>query len=103
LSEQNVDETKKVVDEEAAKIAKILDANRPISITPEQFNTWQSNTQKQIEALPQGSRNFLAFADLVPGIVFSERSDGSTNIRSGALATGSAARSLCGAGSSPSV
>ena len=41
-------------------------------------------SQKQIEALPQGSRNFLAFADTVPGIVFEERSDGSTNIRSGA-------------------
>lgn len=40
-------------------------------------------TQRQIEALPQSSRNFLAFADTVPGIVFSERSDGSTNIRSG--------------------
>ncbi|MEO8160701.1 MAG: TonB-dependent receptor [Arenimonas sp.] len=27
-------------------------------------------TPKQIEALPQGSRNFLAFADTVPGMVF---------------------------------
>lgn len=41
-------------------------------------------TQKQIDALPQASRNFLAFADIVPGIVFSTRDDGSTNVRSGA-------------------
>lgn len=64
MSEQKVDETKKVVDEEAAKIAKILDANRPISITPEQFNTWQSNTQKQIEALVQKQNEvFLKFTE----------------------------------------
>lgn len=41
-------------------------------------------TQKQIDALPQGSRNFLAFADTVPGMVFVERADGSTQLRSGA-------------------
>src|SRR5690606_14571584 len=28
-------------------------------------------TNKQITALPQGTRNFLAFADIVPGIKFS--------------------------------
>lgn len=41
-------------------------------------------SQKQIEALPQGSRNFLAFADIVPGVVFNTASDGSTSLRSGA-------------------
>src|SRR5690606_2585125 len=41
-------------------------------------------TPKQIEALPQGTRNFLAFADTVPGVQFSQASDGSTRLRSGA-------------------
>lgn len=40
-------------------------------------------SQKQIEALPQGSRNFLAFADIVPGVTFSTGQDGSTSLRSG--------------------
>ena len=42
-------------------------------------------TPRQIEALPQGSRNFLAFADIVPGMVFSTLGgDGSTKLRGGA-------------------
>jgi outer membrane receptor protein involved in Fe transport len=41
-------------------------------------------TQKQIEALPQASRNFLAFADTVPGMIFEQGQDGSTKLRSGA-------------------
>jgi len=41
-------------------------------------------TRKQIEALPQGSRNFLGFADIVPGVQFSTGNDGSTSLRSGA-------------------
>jgi hypothetical protein len=42
-------------------------------------------TQKQIDALPQASRNFLAFADIVPGMVFSTLGgDGSTKLRGGA-------------------
>ena len=41
-------------------------------------------TPKQIEVLPQGSRNFLAFADTVPGMVFSSSSDGtSSKLRGG--------------------
>jgi len=39
---------------------------------------------KQIEALPQNSRNFLAFADIVPGVQFVTKSDGSTQLKSGA-------------------
>lgn len=39
---------------------------------------------KQINALPQGQRNFLAFADTVPGVVFSQESDGSQKVRGGA-------------------
>ena len=40
-------------------------------------------TQRQIAALPQNSRNFLAFADTVPGVVFETRSDGSSQLRAG--------------------
>ena len=40
-------------------------------------------SMKQIDALPQNSRNFLAFADTVPGMVFSD--DGNeARLRSGA-------------------
>jgi len=41
-------------------------------------------SQKQIEALPQGTRNFLAFADTVPGMQFSVDDSGNTKVRSGA-------------------
>jgi outer membrane receptor protein involved in Fe transport len=44
--------------------------------------TYISN--KQIESLPQGTRNFLAFADTVPGVQFVQSGNGSTSIRSGA-------------------
>lgn len=39
---------------------------------------------KQIEALPQGTRNFLAFADTVPGMQFQVDESGNTRVRSGA-------------------
>lgn len=41
-------------------------------------------SQKQIELLPQNSRNFLAFADLVPGMEFSTSNNGESQLRSGA-------------------
>ena len=44
--------------------------------------TYVSN--RQIEALPQNSRNFLAFADTVPGMVFTTEPNGNTRLRSGA-------------------
>src|SRR5690606_13076432 len=40
-------------------------------------------SQRQIESLPQASRNFLAFADIVPGVTFSTGAEGSTSLRSG--------------------
>ncbi|MHB8912833.1 MAG: TonB-dependent receptor, partial [Lysobacter sp.] len=40
-------------------------------------------SNRQIQALPQASRNFLAFADIVPGVVFNTGTDGSTSLRSG--------------------
>ncbi|WP_342315275.1 TonB-dependent receptor [Lysobacter sp. FW306-1B-D06B] len=39
---------------------------------------------KQIDMLPQNSRNFLSFVDLAPGMEFQQGADGSTRIRSGA-------------------
>ncbi|MCL1633811.1 TonB-dependent receptor [Luteimonas sp. SX5] len=39
---------------------------------------------KQIESLPQGTRNFLAFADTVPGVQFVVSGNGSATVRSGA-------------------
>src|SRR5690606_32940319 len=37
-------------------------------------------SQKQIESLPQGTRNFLAFADTVPGMQFIQDAAGNTRL-----------------------
>ena len=39
---------------------------------------------KQIDMLPQNSRNFLAFADTVPGMLFDDHNQNESQIRSGA-------------------
>lgn len=39
---------------------------------------------EQINKLPQNTRNFLAFADLAPGVQFKQGNDGSTKIKGGA-------------------
>jgi len=44
-------------------------------------------SQKQIESLPQGTRNFLAFADIVPGVQFIQDAGGNTKLRSGGQPT----------------
>ncbi|MBY8826645.1 TonB-dependent receptor [Hephaestia mangrovi] len=41
-------------------------------------------SQHQIEALPQNNRNFLAFADLAPGVQFISDAAGNTSLRGGA-------------------
>ncbi len=41
-------------------------------------------TPQKIEALPQTNRNFLSFADTVPGVIFEQGADDSTKLRSGA-------------------
>jgi outer membrane receptor protein involved in Fe transport len=40
---------------------------------------------RQIEQLPQSTRNFLEFADTVPGMAFTTNAQGFTSLRSGAL------------------
>ncbi len=42
---------------------------------------------RQIDTTPQSSRNFLQFADTVPGMVFTRSADGTTSLRSGAQAS----------------
>lgn len=44
---------------------------------------------QQIESVPQLTRNFLEFADTVPGVVFSVDSSGNTSLRGGAQTTSS--------------
>lgn len=41
-------------------------------------------SQRQIEHLPQATRNFLEFADVVPGMVFEIDGNGNTKLRGGA-------------------
>ena len=41
-------------------------------------------SQRQIEQLPQATRNFLEFADVVPGMVFEIDGNGNTKLRGGA-------------------
>ncbi|GAB3095357.1 TonB-dependent receptor [Lysobacter terrae] len=49
--------------------------------------TYISN--RQIEKLPQSSRNFLAFADIVPGVQFKRNENGETSLRGGAQSANS--------------
>ncbi|MBD8881797.1 TonB-dependent receptor [Rhodanobacter sp. 7MK24] len=44
-------------------------------------------SMRDITALPEASRNFLELADIVPGMVFTRNSDGTTSLRSGAQAS----------------
>lgn len=41
-------------------------------------------SREQMNSLPQNTRNFLAFADLAPGVQFTQGSDGSTKMKAGA-------------------
>jgi outer membrane receptor protein involved in Fe transport len=44
-------------------------------------------SQQQIETVPQLTRNFLEFADTVPGMLFSVDSSGNTSLQGGAMST----------------
>jgi len=47
----------------------------------------QTVSLHQINTTPEASRNFLEFADTVPGMVFTRNADGTTSLRSGALSS----------------
>ena len=61
--------------------AVVVTAQALVETKTSEISTYVS--QKQIDALPQASRNFLAFADIVPGVTFRTGNDGSTSLRSG--------------------
>ena len=55
----------------------------PVETTTSEVATYVDT--RQIAALPQGTRNFLAFADTVPGMVFEQNpGNGATTLRAGA-------------------
>ncbi len=68
---------------EATDMAAVVVTGQPMVETrTSEVATYVS--QRQIEALPQGTRNFLAFADTVPGMQFIQDASGNTRLRSGA-------------------
>src|SRR5699024_1358477 len=62
--------------------AVVVTADRLVETRTSEIATYVS--QRQIESLPQGTRNFLAFADTVPGVQFIQDAGGNTRLRSGA-------------------
>jgi len=75
------------VAETASGAATTLDAVQVTAQAPIETKTSEIATYitpRQIEALPQGTRNFLAFADTVPGMAFEQNpANGSTKLRGG--------------------
>ncbi len=57
-------------------------AQAPVETKTSEIATYV--TSKQIDALPQNTRNFLAFADTAPGVQFITDASGNTRVRSGA-------------------
>ena len=49
---------------------------------------------RQMEALPQASRNFLAYADIVPGVQFVKNNNGETQLRSGAQSANNMSKAM---------
>src|SRR5690606_7794683 len=68
---------------EATDLATVT-VTAPIAVETKTSEIATYVSQKQIDALPQASRNFLAFADTVPGMIFETGADGSSKLRSGA-------------------
>jgi len=67
---------------EATNLDAVQVVGTAVETRTSEVATYISN--KQIEALPQNSRNFLAFADTVPGVQFITDASGNTRLRSGA-------------------
>jgi outer membrane receptor protein involved in Fe transport len=60
------------------------------AVTLQEVKTSEVGTEvslHQIETTPEASRNFLEFADTVPGMVFTRSADGTTSLQSGAQAS----------------
>ncbi|MGH8160336.1 MAG: TonB-dependent receptor domain-containing protein [Rhodanobacter sp.] len=60
------------------------------AVTLQEVKTSEVGTEvslHQIETTPQASRNFLEFADTVPGMVFTRSANGTTSLQSGAQAS----------------
>lgn len=62
----------------------VVSGNRLLETKTSEIATYI--TPRQMERLPQVTRNFLAFADLAPGVQFVTNSDGSTRLQGGAQA-----------------
>src|SRR3546814_17351722 len=69
---------------EATELAAVI-VTAPAMVETKTSEVATYVTQKQIDSLPQNSRNFLAFADTVPGMQFITSPNGSeSQLRSGA-------------------
>jgi outer membrane receptor protein involved in Fe transport len=69
----------------AATTLDTVQVTAPLAVETKTSEVATYVTTRQIEALPQTSRNFLAFADTVPGMRFeTSPGDGSTRLQSGA-------------------
>lgn len=75
----NIEPTEEVVEQVVVTGARVAAADVR---TSEVGNTI---SLRQIEQLPQSTRNFLEFADTVPGMAFTTNAQGYTSLRSGAL------------------
>lgn len=69
----------------AATTLETVDVTAPLAVETKTSEVATYVTQKQIQSLPQNSRNFLAFADTVPGMQFVTPPNGQeSQLRSGA-------------------
>jgi hypothetical protein len=64
--------------------AVTVNANTLTEVTTSEVGNTVS--QRQIETVPQITRNFLEFADTVPGMVFTVQQNGNTSLQAGAQA-----------------
>ena len=67
-----------------AAVEEIVVVGTPVATTVRTGEVGLNITPELIDALPQNSRNFLAFADLAPGVTFETGSNGATSVRGGA-------------------
>ena len=74
----------------AGAVPEVAAPTQEIVVTGRRLNEVKTSevanvvSQHQIETVPQMTRNFLEFADTVPGVVFSVDAKGKTSIRGGA-------------------